>query len=506
MTNIPTLLLGVTLLMTTGYAAQGPERRPAVAGQFYPADPVRLEAMLSDLFAKAEAQGTAVPREDDRVLAIILPHAGYVFSGQVAASGVARLGGDEEYENVFLIGASHHSGFAKAAVFASGSFLTPLGRIEVNGKTTAELLEHGAFVTNDPEPHGPEHSLEVELPLLQHRLKKPFRIVPVLLGDLDVAALRGLAAVLKPYLNEKNLFIISSDFSHYPGYQDANRIDAETLKAILANSPEALLRSVMATMQAGDKGLATCACGLSAILTLLFMTADDPRIRIDHVRYMNSGDVGIGPKDRVVGYHSVTFSGTKERTSMTQDADLDLTDKDKKDLLAIARKTIEEYLDGGRTRKLDAKSFSPNLRKPCGAFVTLNQNGRLRGCIGNFSAPDPLYQVVQRMAIAAATEDPRFSPVTGKELEKIDIEISVLSPMRKIGSIDEIKLGTHGVYIRKGVRSGTFLPQVATETGWTLEEFLGHCSEDKAGLGWDGWKSADIFIYSATVFGEKEDR
>jgi hypothetical protein len=153
---------------------------------------------------------------------------------------------------------------------------------------------------------------------------------------------------------------------------------------------------------------------------------------------------------------------------------------------------------------VDADGLTAALKTPCGAFVTLTKHDMLRGCIGRFDAPDPLFEVVRQMAIASATQDSRFDPVAPGELRDIEIEISVLSPMEKISSIDRIQLGKHGIYIRKGMRSGTFLPQVATETGWTREEFLGHCARDKAGIGWDGWKDADLYIYEALVFSERE--
>jgi AmmeMemoRadiSam system protein A len=141
---------------------------------------------------------------------------------------------------------------------------------------------------------------------------------------------------------------------------------------------------------------------------------------------------------------------------------------------------------------------------PSGAFVTLKEEGALRGCVGRFIVEEPLWKVVQQMAIASSTQDNRFPPVDPKEIGKISIEISVLSPMRRIKSPDEIELGKHGIYITKGYYSGTFLPQVATETGWSKEDFIGHCSRDKAGLGWDGWKNADLYIYEAAVFSEEE--
>jgi hypothetical protein len=153
---------------------------------------------------------------------------------------------------------------------------------------------------------------------------------------------------------------------------------------------------------------------------------------------------------------------------------------------------------------LDTAKFSKNLCACCGAFVTLQKHNELRGCIGRFDASQPLHRVVQQMAIAAATEDYRFPPVGPQEIDALEIEISVLTPMRRIGTIDEIELGRHGIYIRKGTRAGTFLPQVALETGWSKQEFLGHCAQEKAGIGWNGWKDAEIYVYEAKVFSEKE--
>ncbi|HRC67291.1 MAG TPA: AmmeMemoRadiSam system protein A [Bacteroidales bacterium] len=200
----------------------------------------------------------------------------------------------------------------------------------------------------------------------------------------------------------------------------------------------------------------------------------------------------------MVGYHAMTI------TQKLSSNDFSLTDTDKKNLLKIARQSIEQYFKTKtRLPKPDAL-LTPNLLKPCGAFVTLHKHGELRGCIGHFGEDKPLWETVAEMALASAFNDTRFYPLSEEELREIEIEISVLTPMRKISSINEIQLGKHGIYIKKGWRSGTFLPQVATETGWTLEEFLGHCSRDKAGLGWDGWKDAEIYVYEAIVFSEKE--
>jgi len=170
----------------------------------------------------------------------------------------------------------------------------------------------------------------------------------------------------------------------------------------------------------------------------------------------------------------------------------------------LARKTIEEHVGKLALKPLNASDWSSALQTKCGAFVTLRKNGGLRGCIGRFDASVPLFKVVQQMAVSSSTEDYRFTPVSANEISGLEIEISVLTPMRRIKSIDEFQLGKHGIYMRKGTRAGTFLPQVAAETGWSKDEFLGHCARDKAGIGWNGWKDAELYVYEALIFSEKE--
>jgi hypothetical protein len=240
-------------------------------------------------------------------------------------------------------------------------------------------------------------------------------------------------------------------------------------------------------------------CGWTSGLTLLKITEGKPGITYKTIMYRNSGDSPYGGKDRVVGYWAIAAIQQQTKT-----AEFNLTDNDKRELLKLARKTIADYLSGTIPTPPDESKLSSTLKTNAGAFVTLHNHGKLRGCIGNFSTTTPLYRVVMAMAISAATEDYRFESVTADELNDIDIEISVLTPMKRISHIKEIELGKHGIYIKKGGRSGTFLPQVAKETRWSLDEFLGHCSRDKAGIGWDGWRDAEIFTYEAIVFDEKE--
>ena len=185
-------------------------------------------------------------------------------------------------------------------------------------------------------------------------------------------------------------------------------------------------------------------------------------------------------------------------------SEVKFTDEEVSQLFRIARNSLHQMLYENRKQYLDPVLFSPGLKSKMGAFVTINVGGKLRGCIGRFPSGDPLYEVVNQMALAAASEDTRFDPISKEELDKARIEISVIGPLKKIKNISEIILGKHGIYIEKDFRSGTMLPQVATGNHWTREQFLGYTSRDKAGLGWDGLKKADIYIYEAVVLEEKK--
>ena len=219
----------------------------------------------------------------------------------------------------------------------------------------------------------------------------------------------------------------------------------------------------------------------------------DQNYEVKHLLYQNSGDIS-GERNRVVGYHAFAFL----RSDST---DFVLTSEDKRILKDIALQSIRDSLDGKKaTAPSSIFPLTSSLRSKCGAFVSLHKHGRLRGCIGHFGDDVPLHEIVAAMARAAAFEDPRFSPVTRDELDDLDIEISVLTPMRRIQSLDEFELHRHGIYIRKGYRSGTYLPQVADEVNWTKEEFVSHCAQDKAGLGWNGWRDAELYVYEAIVF------
>lgn len=467
------------------------DRHPAVAGKFYPADPDKLQKELTDLFASAAS------KEYNHVRAILSPHAGYIYSGEVAASAFNQIDAGISYKRIFLIGSSHYHSFDKAAVYCDGDFVMPYGKETVDTAFGKKLVERFPDIfTDDPTAHKEEHCLEVQLPFLHYTLKTGYSIVPILIGTSDPAVCKRIASVLKPCLEPGSLFIISSDFSHYPAYSDAKKVDEATKEAILANDPNELLATLSENAKKHIPNLATSLCGWASVLTLLYMTATNNLLEYRAIEYKNSGDVKYSEdNDRVVGYWSIALL-----EKQTGKSDFELTDIEKKTLLNIARKTIEEHCRMNKKYEPDATDFSASLNKKCGVFVSLHKKGKLRGCMGRLVGTIPLYKMVQMMAISAASHDPRFRSVEPDELGEIDIEISVLSPLKKIDDTGEIKLGKHGIFMEDGSHTGVFLPQVATETGWNKEEFLGHCAHDKAGMDWDGWKTADLYIFTATVF------
>ena len=430
-------------------------------------------------------------KQYEHVAALIVPHAGYYFSGNVAAAAYQSIPDDVHYKRIFLLGPSHHEWLDGASVNTEFDYYnTPLGNVKVDVDTAQKLIETDSVFSYQPKAHDREHCLEVQLPFLQRRFDDVPPIVPIIISTNDFRKLQRIAEILKPYLTEDNLFVVSSDFSHYPSYEDACQVDALTGKAVESGDVERFIAQLEENSRSGMRNLATSACGELAIATLMLMMQDGG-YEVKHLLYQNSGDIENHDHSRVVGYHA--FAILRRATQ-----EFVLSDDEKRILKDIALTSISDSLAGKPIA--ESTTLTATLKRKCGAFVSLHKQGRLRGCIGHFGEDVPLHEIVAEMARAAAFEDPRFIPVTKDELDDIDIEISVLTPMRRIQSLDEFQLHRHGIYIRKGYRSGTFLPQVADEVNWTKEEFVGHCAQDKAGIGWDGWKEAELYVYEAIVF------
>ncbi len=475
--------------MSESLGQENPCNRKAIAaGRFYSDDAGQLIKDLEECFENADR----TPNSDLR--AIIVPHAGYVFSGATAAKAFAAIDLKKKYQRIFLIASSHYTSHPGASIFSRGDYKTPLGVVATDRRLTESLSGQKELFRYHEDAHDREHSLEVQLPFIQYLYKNNQPpIVPIVITSQDVRDCRRVAEALRPWFTNDNLFVISSDFSHYPAYEDAYRVDNETANSILTGDPEVFLRTLQRHADEGVEKLATSTCGWTSILTLMYLSANHPAMKYSHIAYTNSGDhPAYGDKKGVVGYHAMSLSN--------KEIGFVITKEEEKELLGFARNVIENALTCGE--KIRKPSTSPTLNKKCGAFVTLRNSGELRGCIGRFGDSQKLWQVVEEMAVSAALHDTRFEPLTIDELDDINIEISILTPMQKIDSIDDIVLGKHGVYLKRGFNSGTFLPQVATEAGWDLEQMLGHLSHDKAKIGWDGWRNAELYIYESIIIKE----
>lgn len=456
----------LTGLVSTGYTENVKE--PSVAGSFYPADKEELSETVENLLSNAKKN-----TRDGRLIAIISPHAGYRYSGQVAAYAYKQIQ-DSDIRTVILIGQSHHAGFKGASVYTRGYFRTPLGDVEINEQRAKGLLNERADVNFHPEAFEKEHSLEVQLPFLQKVLRN-FTIIPILIGSPTRETFEHLVSGLAEIVDEKTLMIASTDLSHYHDYQKAREMDGKLLTAIEKLS----VLEAGRLLQGGESEM----CGaLPVVITIEAAKRHGANLSM-LFHYANSGDI-TGEKDRVVGYASVGLF----RSPYTQE--------EKKELLSLARKAISEHAADGKTLKVEMQN--PKFMTDGAVFVTIRKNGSLRGCIGHVQAVMPLYQSVIKNAIAASSNDPRFPPMTMDEIGDIDVEISILSPMMPMKNVKDIQVGRHGLVIRKGTQSGLLLPQVAMENGWDRETFLEQLCA-KAGLPKSAWMDSELYAFTAEI-------
>jgi AmmeMemoRadiSam system protein B/AmmeMemoRadiSam system protein A len=488
----------------------GPVFAAQVAGGFYPADADELRDMIQGYLDAAGKAGRKVAGD---LLGIIVPHAGYPYSGPVAAHAFLQLKG-RKYKRVVVLGPAHRQGHAVPALLDAGTYRTPLGDIPIDREGVKKLAATGAARIDASKFRG-EHALEVELPFLQVALSG-FEIVPVMIGGSDPLAMQKLAKALKAvFPGPDTLVVASTDMSHDYPYDVAVAMDKNALRLIEAMDPEGLHKAYLAYRRAGTDIKAgpagrpepdcTQLCGMGPVLTLLYLARENGEAQAVVLDRRNSGDIVGNKKSRIVGYASVAVALKKERTVAEAGADF-LSHEEKQTLLKIARETLVAYLE-----KDEKKDFAPvqeKLKEPGAAFVTLKNHGRLRGCIGYLEPIEPLWRMIRNRVIDAATNDSRFRPVTLEELKDIHIEISVLSPRMPVKDPQkEIKIGRDGVWLELGMHRGVFLPQVPVEQNWTtVEEYLDHLCR-KAHVAKRGcWKSkeARIMRFTALVFGEAE--
>lgn len=486
-----TFFLSLVLIFANGCTDSAPAqkiRRPAVAGAFYPADKNSLQQMVEGYLANTKA-----PRINEPILALIAPHAGYVYSGQVAAESYAQLRG-RKIKRVVVIAPSHFEHFRGVSIYDGDAYATPLGNISVDKTFARELSQKSEVLFLGSRGHDPassgrgEHSLEVQLPFLQVVLDD-FKLVPVIMGEQSYETCRALALTLAGMIRDKETIIIaSSDLSHYHAYAEAAAMDKKVLDAVHEWDYYNLSRNLQARIWE--------ACGGGPIVTAMMAAERLGATEASLLRYANSGDVPAGDKSRVVGYSAFAFF---KATSGAKQADYSLNAADRQTLLAIAKKAVREKVL--HKRIYEPKTNSPALLQSRGAFVTLTKEGRLRGCIGYTAPLKALYLTVRDVAISAALSDPRFNAVGKEELDQLDYEISVLSPFRHVRDVKEIEIGKHGLLIKRGDYAGLLLPQVAADYGWDRQTFLQQTCR-KAGLPANAWKDedSDIFIFTAFVF------
>lgn len=461
----------------------------AVAGSFYSKDKATLSHELTTLFKDAKSF------ENKDVHAIIVPHAGYVYSAPTATLSYKTL--HKKYKNIFLIGSSHHINVDAASIYNIGNYETPLGEVKVNQTIVSELLQNKSLFAYYKDAHTKEHTLEVQLPFLQTIYGDNLNIVPIIMATSKLETIQAISKALEPYFNDDNLFVISTDLSHFPSYEQANIVDIDTLNSITSNNTQKFIATLTKNESLNIDDFHTSACGWSSVLTLMYLTQNKD-YTYQLLEYTNSGDTLYGDKNRVVGYGSIRIYKEKQEKSF-------LSLEEKKQLLEIAKLSLHEATINNKRVSIDTSKFSPKLQEHLGAFVTLYKDGKLRGCIGRFEPNQSLADVIIDMAIAAAQQDTRFTKVTKSELNSIEIEISVLTPRKQIHSLDEIVIGKHGIYLQKGLLHGTYLPHVATQMNWSVEEFVYSCAVEKAGIDPNNLNDITLFIYEAIVFGNNKN-
>ena len=472
----------------------------SLAGTWYDADPTRLSSEIQGYLAKAPEKSLA------NVQALVLPHAGYRYSGQTAAYGIKQVTGTA-FSRVIVMGPSHRVSLENmASVPDATHYVTPLGEVPLDRAFVRTLKAYPQFHTV-PQVHDQEHSVQIEIPLLQAALGQ-FMLVPMVVGDLDLDTARAMGEILTSLMDDRTLVVASTDFTHYGSnyrYVPFKDDIAKNLETLDMGAYEYIAKKDLEGFYAYIHETGATICGRCAVGVLLAMLPDDAEAHL--LRYDTSGAM-TGDYSNSVSYCTIAFTGKwRKGTRMEPSADAAaLAEDDKKRLLELARKTIEYVMEKQAFPEAAdlGVEVTPPMKAIRGAFVTLEKEGMLRGCIGDIFPSRPLYKAVIANAFNAAFRDTRFRPVTKDEIPELHVEISVLSPPAPVDSYERIIVGRHGVLLSKEGRRAVYLPQVAPEQGWDRDTMLVHLSQ-KAGLPQDAWKEGASFeVFEAAVFEEEE--
>ncbi|HPM42337.1 MAG TPA: AmmeMemoRadiSam system protein B [Candidatus Omnitrophota bacterium] len=511
--NILLIMLLAAVFASSAFA--GDVKEADLAGSWYPGSEAELTGLLQGYISEADPD-----KIEGKPFAIIVPHAGYVFSGPIAAFGYKSVD-PAKIRTVIVIGFSHRKPFPGIALYDSGSFRTPMGDISVDEDMASKILAESPRISSRSEAFKDENSVETQLPFIQYVFKGA-KVVPIAFGGMEYQDAVILADALTKVLKGRDdcIIVASTDLSHYHSYSEAKIIDNHLVNVLSSMDAKNLFY---------EARLGVCElCGVMPVTSTMLAAKNLGFDKIKILKYANSGDTS-GRKDNVVGYLSAVIykpvsdnpsivnsqssivnniernTVSDQQSTMNEKGVTMLNHAQRKRLLEIARESITVYVTSGKREKFS--NDDPLLNSELGAFVTLHKGDQLRGCIGNMTGKGPLYKTIADMAIEAATGDPRFPRLSPGEIDKIDIEVSVLTPLKKVSGSDEIKIPGHGVIVRKGFASGVYLPQVATETGWTKEEFLTSLCGQKAGMDPYAWKdpATEMYTFEAEVFGEEGD-
>lgn len=471
-------------------------RQSVIAGSWYPGEPGKLSAVVDGYLDDVPV--VELPGE---LMALVVPHAGYRYSGPVAAHAHALLKG-KGIKTVVLIGPSHRHPFRGFSVYQGKGYRTPFGVVPIHARLAEEILSAHELVSFVPEAHQAEHCIEIQLPFLQ-RVLSDFDFVPIVIGprtsfDDCILMAENLTRLLRN--RDDVVLMASSDMSHYASYNEAVRVDHEMLGAIKSYDIPRIIQTDSDLLKEGIPNLSCTFCGLKAVLLTLLTVRGLGADNVDILKYANSGDTPYGDQARVVGYGAIAVYKSEANSAKIEFEPLD--HEAQQVVLRMAREAIESFVKDATVPEYEPGL--PVLTEKRGVFVTITRQGRLRGCIGYHGNDIPLYKLVPDRAIAAAVRDSRFPPLSTEELDDIHIKVSVyLTNVYQIENLDEFELGKHGIIMRKGNRGATYLPEVPIEAGWTKEEEMEHLCR-KAGLPPGAWREGtDFFVYATQVFGEQ---
>lgn len=496
MLNRLSLLLFGLLLVATSVTGQGDKVRPmAVAGTWYPGDEIQLTRYVDDLLQAASQ--TDDEQQQGAIRAIISPHAGYRYSGSVAADGYRLLRG-QAYKRVLLLGPTHHGWFHGLSIADVTHYETPLGSIPLD-LTAIQQLRSSSLVSADPSAHRKEHSLEMQLPFLQRTLQPGWQLVPVLVGQLEAEDYQAVAKLLQPLVNDDTLIVVSSDFTHFglnygyrpfPADKDTaarlESLDRGSLEFILEKDPQGFLDYKIRT--------GTTICGFRPIALLLHLLPADVKGRL--ISYTTSGALMRDYRNSV-SYMSIVFRESNSADTEKRFNPIGLSEKNLQLLHKLASAAVEvvtkpqDEVAWQRLQKIQ-ESVPRELKIDAGAFVTLWKDGRLRGCIGHNKDDYPLYQAMVASGINAARNDVRFLPLRPEELAGLEVEISVLTPPEQVDSYRDFIFGEEGIILEKDGHAALFLPEAAEKYSWNQEQMLKRLAL-KAGLSDDAWEEGASF-------------